>query len=258
MSTIARFIAKCLTSGTLGVLCAVGATSAVAQVSAEFCGPIESGSGPWDYRVDKQYLPLVENAHFTSLVENLVRGKTGESVGPDLDYTLARFPNHHRALVAVSKLYDKKLPEAVTRLPRPTECYFERAVRFRKNDTVVRLLYAQFLAKVGRSGEAAGQLQVAAALQPESAITQRNVGLLYLEMKAYDQALAQAHIVARLDPAETVLRQALERAKRWREPAPAVVPEATTAAPAASEPALAASASVSAASASAPAPAASQ
>ena len=39
------------------------------------------------------------------------------------------------------------------------ECYFDRAVRFAPDDTVVRVLYATFLAKAGREAAAVVQLE---------------------------------------------------------------------------------------------------
>lgn len=204
-----------------------------AQVSDEFCGPVPMPmqSGPWDYRTERYYLPIVENAHFTPSVELLLRGKTDVRLGPDLEYTLVHIPNHHRALVAISKLADRSIDDPKIALPRPVECYFNRAVRFRPGDTVVRILYGRFLAGRNRRDEAVQQLQYAARLTPEAPITQRNVGLVFVEMKAWDLALRQAHVLLKLDPAETSLKSALERAGQWKEPPPPAAPADAASAP---------------------------
>lgn len=216
--------------------------SAQAQVSAKFCGPLHTppAAPPWDYRRDKHFHALVENAHFTSQVEYLIKGDTGNKVGPDLDYTLNRFPNHPRALMAVMKL-GQKFPDPRTELlPRPVECYFERGIRFAPDDLVVRMIYARFLHSVKRLPEALQQLALVESKAEGNALTHRSLGLLYLEMQEYEKALEQAWRFEVLEPGVTTLRDALVQAGRWREPpAPSA---AASAASSASDPASGASA----------------
>ena len=59
-------------------LCAIVAPlAAQAQSDTNACGGLANGVGPFDYRVDRQHLPIVESAHFTAVVETLIRGSSG-------------------------------------------------------------------------------------------------------------------------------------------------------------------------------------
>jgi tetratricopeptide (TPR) repeat protein len=72
----------------------------------------------------------------------------------------------------------------------PVECWFDRAIRFKADDHIVRMLYADFLIKRSRPEEAIRQLDAALYFaDPQSPITPYNVGFLYFEMKRYDKAL---------------------------------------------------------------------
>lgn len=200
---------------TLALLSA--APAAQAQVSAQLCGSLQNAIGPWDYRVDRgDNLKLVESAHFTPEVAAALRGKAGY-LGQDLDYTLRAFPNHHRALVAVVTFGDRmKSPQPQT-LPRPVECYFERAVRWRADDVVVRMLYAQYLYKRSRADEAREHMSKAAAAA-DNALTHNNIALVYLEGRDFSLALTQAHKAQSLGLLRTEVRERLQTAGQWREP----------------------------------------
>ena len=91
-------------AAALTLLCMTQATQA--QVTAEQCGPMSQPMqyGPYDYRIDKDKLPIVEIAHFTAQVESLLRGQSMASFAGDISYTLQRFPNHHRALMSVMRM----------------------------------------------------------------------------------------------------------------------------------------------------------
>ena len=41
------------------------------------CGSIANAYGPYDYRTDRDALPIVDGAHFTPIVEALIRGNRG-------------------------------------------------------------------------------------------------------------------------------------------------------------------------------------
>ena len=78
---------------------------------ASQCGSLENGFGPFDYRTapaDKRR--LVEGAHFTRDVEQLIRGHTSSTPVGDLNYTLRVFPNHPRALYALMQWGTRKKP----------------------------------------------------------------------------------------------------------------------------------------------------
>ena len=188
-----------------------------AQTQPSGCGSLENGYGPLDYRTEPKRLQLVESAHFTSNVENLIKGNSG-ALGKELDYTLRAIPNHHRALVSVMNFGEK------TRSPKPyglsydIECYFERALRFRPDDNTARMLYATFLVRNNRSAEATGQLETATAQAGDNAFTHYNIGRIYFDMKNHERALTQAHKAYALGFGLPILRDQLIAKGAWKDP----------------------------------------
>lgn len=213
------------------VVLAVGlaGTGALAQPADPACGnPFGNSFGPFDYRTERgQNLKVVEDFHFNPRVEALISGQSSTIAG-DLDYVLRAFPNHHRALVSMMRL------GARTKGVRPqgaqfeVECYFKRAVLFRPDDAVARMIYAQHLTANGRKPEAAAQLDRVVTSSPDSAITQHNAGLLFLEMGDADKALAQAHRAAALGLHEHALKRQLQAAGKWVDPPPAAAAAASS------------------------------
>lgn len=205
-----------------------------AQVDANFCGPIAGNHyGPYDYRPDHFVATpgdqenhsykrmLVDGAHFTPRVENLIGAQSGGQIGPpgaDLNYTLRAFPNHHRALIAVMRYGEKAKSDKPAGLSMVVECYFERAVRFKPNDMIVKMLYATYLIKNKRVLEAAAQLEQATVLAKDGAFTHYNIGLVYFDMKNYGKALAQAHQAIALGFERTELRDLLKGVNQWQDP----------------------------------------
>lgn len=219
--------------GCRRALMAAGVAAALASGGAAFgqagpvnCGSIENAFGPYDYRTERgANLKLVEGAHFTGVVENLIRGhSSGKSPAGDLDYTLRAYPNHHRALMSVMRYGEKHKSPHPLDLRYSVECYFERALRFRSDDALARMIYATFLSRNQRNPEATQQLEVATSLAKGNAFTHYNIGLIYLEMKAYDKALAQAHTAYELGFTQTALKDGLVAAGKWSE-APAAASE---------------------------------
>jgi tetratricopeptide (TPR) repeat protein len=98
------------------------------------------------------------------------------------------------------------------------DCYFERAARFRPGDSTVRLLYGNYLAKIGRPREALIQMQAAEKLIIENANLHYNMGLVYMTLKDYDKALRHAHRAYQLGWQLPGLRNMLQRAGKWQEP----------------------------------------
>lgn len=192
--------------------------AAHAQVSAETCGPIANAYGPFDYRTQKEPLVRVEQHHFTLQVEQLIRGQEG-SIGGDLDYTLRASPNHHRALVAMMRFGDRLKADKVQGANYLVECYFERALRFRPDDTSARLIYATFLIAKNRKDEALSHVGEVVRRAGDNPFAHYNAGLVYIEMKEYDLALERAHVAAGMGMTRPQLRTQLEAAGRWREPA---------------------------------------
>lgn len=206
----------------MGAVMAATAPTVAAQVSAQLCGALASQGqfGPYDYRTDKYYLPVVQDRHFTPRIESLINVKGQNLYGGDIDYTLRKFPNHHRALMSVLRVAERKIPPQVHGLLLPPECYFERAVRWRADDPVPRMLYARFLGQEKRFDEARQMLEATERIAGDNVLTRRNIGLVYLEIGMPDKALEQAHRVMQIDPAETALKLALQGKGQWREPTP--------------------------------------
>lgn len=221
-------------------LVAFGA-QAWAQASSTTC-PMGNTFG--DYLKDRDKATMSERYHFTPKVEALIAGESTELIGADLHFMLQNYPNHHRVLVAMVRLGDREKTQQPRGAMYTIDCYFNRAIRFNRDDVVARMLYADYLAKHGRPTDASAQLEGAAKLAADNPFTQYNVGLIYLEMKNYDKALEQAHKAYALGFPRPELRDRLKSAGRWKEPADAAAPGA------ASAPDSAASAPDSAASAS--------
>lgn len=205
-----------------------------AQVSEAMCGPVTNAYGPFDYRAD-HYRPapedrephsaklrLVESAHFPSTVEMLLGGSRvgANTLWGDMDYTLRAFPNHHRALASVLRWASSTERLVKEAPPRPVECYFERAVRFKPDDNVARLLYARFLLNAKRREEAIYHIELVAKSAGDSAITHFNVGMLFADAEKYDEALAHAHRAIELGSTRPELAKRLQTAGRWRESTP--------------------------------------
>ncbi|TXL65961.1 tetratricopeptide repeat protein [Zeimonas arvi] len=209
------------------ILCAF-ATLAPAQATAQtrgnlpasptgLCGSIENAFGPFDYRTSPlQRKRLVERHHFTPKVESLRAGETG-SVGGDLDYTLRAFPNHPRALLAMVRLGERERTSQVRGANYPVECYFDRAIRFQPDDPQVRVLYAYYLTRNKRPGEARRQLEAAESTSPTDPQVIYNLGLAYLDLNEYDRALAYAHKAYDAGITFPGLRERLKRANKWQE-----------------------------------------
>lgn len=208
------------------VIC-LGSSRARAQAGSPACGSLQNGYGPYDYRSDRPKLPIVDSVHFTPPVEALIRGSTTSSgPGSDLNYTLMAFPNHHRALMSVMRYSEKLKWEPPKDLPYSVECYFERALRFRPDDLVARMIYANFLSKNKRDPEATKQLELVASMGQDNAFTYYNVGLIYFDMKNYEKSLANAHKAYGLGFRSPELRDRLKTVGKWVDPEePTATPE---------------------------------
>lgn len=183
------------------------------------CGSLASSYGPFDFRTDKDKLPIVTGAHFTPEVEALIRGTTSRLPGGDIAYTLRAIPNHHGALIAIVRLGEKEKTDKPHGSTFTVECWFDRAIRFRADDQLVRMIYADYLIKKQREADARTQLDVVKTLAADNAFTHHNLGLLLADLKDYDAALLHAHRAMELGLAHNALRDKLRAAGRWKDPA---------------------------------------
>lgn len=156
--------------------------------AANYCGDLKNHYGPLDYRIaNGAGFPLVEDAHFTEQVQNGLGGVTGP-IGGDLDYTLRAIPNHPRALATIGAVSIRTKTAQLQGARYPTECYFERAVRFAPDDPVARAAYGNYLAATGKTSNALSMLKAAVEMAPENATINYNLGLVYMKLKDYDNA----------------------------------------------------------------------
>lgn len=175
---------------------------------------------------------VVERRHFTARVETLMSGETAKNPGPDLHYTLNKMPNHHRALLSLVRLAEKLKTDKDPDMRYSFACYFERALNFRADDTLVRLIYATYLGKNSQLPAAMQQLALASQAAKDSGMTHYNIGLVYADLGQYDEALSSAHRAIELGIEKPELRERLEKQGKWREPTPAPAADAAASEPA--------------------------
>lgn len=200
------------------LLAATACTPALAQSAGGGCGSLEASYGPFDFRTDHSKLPIVTGAHFTAPVEALIRGATSTRPGGDIAYTLRAIPNHHRALISMMRLGEKEKTSKPFGSNYTVECWFERAIAFRPDDSIVRMIYSGFLNSKGNVKNANSQLEFATAYAKDNGFTHYNIGLHYFDLKNYDKALMQAHKAIGLGFDHADLRNQLTAAGKWREP----------------------------------------
>ena len=191
-----------------------GHSYAQGKLSELGCGTLDNAYGPYDYRIHKKELAVVERFHFTPKVELLQQ----HNVGGDLDYTLRAYPNHHRALLAMQKLGEKQKKAKPSGADYSVECYMVRAEEFQPNDAMVKVIYGLYLIKSGRTSDAVAKFEHAALLDPRNPNVQYNLGLAYLDLKKYDKALESAHKAYAGGFPLPGLRERLKRAGKWADP----------------------------------------
>ena len=204
----------------IAVVTVLVVASPLVQAEPHYCGPLKQSGlyGPFDYtnpthRAEK--LPIVEINHFTDNVRNLIKGESAV-LGEDISYTLKAFPNHHKALIAISKLSIRENDVRPIEAEYSVECFFDRAIRFKPSDGVVRMLYANYLLKLkGRAEDALEQYQEAVNVAPFNANINYNLGLLYLKKKNYEQAVVYAKKAYGLGFPLPGLKNKLKRKGKW-------------------------------------------
>jgi len=118
----------------------------------------------------------------------------------------------------MSKLAAREKTEKPAYSQYSVRCWFDRAIRFRPEDPNVRMIYGVYLSKNGKNREALEQLEVAAAYEKDNANLIYNIGLVYFDLKQYDQALAFAHRAYALGFSLPGLKNKLVQAGKWRDP----------------------------------------
>lgn len=209
-------IASILSAIALGILQSVGAFAQESTPSP--CGSFQQGYGPFDYRTTPpEQRRIVESNHFTRSVETLRAGNTG-SLGADIGYTLSVFPNHPRALLAMSNLASRTQTAKPTGAKWSIDCYFERAIRWQPDDPFVRLVYGIHLTRAGKKDAAREQLDVAERNAVDEGGFHYNLGLAFLDIGDADRALVHAWRAYETGYDLPGLRRRLEKIGKWREP----------------------------------------
>jgi len=192
---------------------AVAAAQDSAPQFGEICGDVfQNAVGPFDYnnpddwtRKSSAGIPIVERAHFTTEIEAfLVRDGV---ILNNLDYTLRAVPNHPRALNAIARF---DIERGISTRRRSVDCWFERAIRFRPQDSTVWQIYANYLSRKDRHEEALDAYEQAKAIAPDRVEIDYNLGLLYVRMGQYDKALERARVAYAADYPLPGLRRKLE------------------------------------------------
>lgn len=192
------------------------------------CPELPHGFGPFDYRNPRpDQIRMVEGAHFFANVENLREGtphpNRGYIVvpGSEIDYTLRAYPNHHRALMAASRLAIRDKTERPKGFRTSIDCYFKLGMEFKSDDSFVPLIYGIHLSKTGRMSEAIQYFDKAKALGDDSASLHYNLGLAYFQAKRYPEALESAHKAYAAGFPLAGLKNMLVRSGHWKDPVPA-------------------------------------
>ena len=192
---------------------ATAATTAAGQDCPAYV-PHKPG-GDYTNADDREGLGVVEQFHFTPDVEKLIKGASGP-LGGDIGYTLDHFPNHHRALGAMTRLALRDKNRKPHGARYTIDCYFQRALGFRPKDAKVRSLFGSYLLALGQADAALEQLEQAALLEPDNPTSHYNLGLLYLKKKDYDKARASADKAYGMGFPLPGLKNKLVDAGQWR------------------------------------------
>lgn len=173
--------------------------------------------GPLDYRTaTPEQKHIVENVHFSTNVERLIKGERG-TIGGDLAYTLRVFPNHPRALRSAAEWQRRNRGLLPPDMQYTMDCWFDRAVAYRPDDAQVRIVWAFELIKAKQNTAALEQVTKAEQLAKGNPQIHYNVGLLYFDLKEYDKSLANARIAYEQGFNLPGLKDKLTKAGKWKE-----------------------------------------
>lgn len=193
MPLVRRGFARCANALVIAMAGLATCGAVRAQGLDPSCGSLQASFGPFDYRTERgHHLYVVESVHLAPVVESLFSGTTGP-LGADFDFTLRAFPNHHRALVSQMRCWRKTNLPQLPNMRSTVDCYFDRDLQIRSDDTLARMSYATHLYQSGRSADAAAQLERTSFDAKENGFIHYNIGLVHLEAKQHDEALVQSH-----------------------------------------------------------------
>jgi tetratricopeptide (TPR) repeat protein len=208
----------------LALLVLFGAVAAPAWSAPEytFCGQPFSANAfgrPLDYNdpAERERIGGIEYNHLNRDVELLIRGVSGPYAVDDLAYVLRQVPNHYRALAVMSDFQLKKGYRgdyAVNNI-YTADCYFQRALTLHGADPVIHLIYAIHLHRSQKLDAALVEYETAQQIGPPNAELHYNLGLLYVDLKRYDDAREQAKQAYAMGYPLNGLRARLNRLGEW-------------------------------------------
>lgn len=153
--------------------------------TAATCGlVVKTSAGPHDYRdynARARVLPVVERVHFTPGIEDLT-AKANRYLAQSISYTLNKFPNHYRALDAMSRLSARVGKSQPDGSDHSVDCWFQRAVVFQPEDGIVRLTYGIHLERIGKPEEALKHMETGLRLEPGNAKVLYYLSRLHLHL----------------------------------------------------------------------------
>lgn len=171
--------------------------------------------GPFNYVSDKEKLPVVERRHFTPQVEQLIRGETTQDPMGDVNYTLVKFPNHHRALYSAIRF---SLGEASAEYSRPyhAECYLQRAINFSPSDPVPHMLFGIYLHRLGKVAQSIEHYRIAERAAPNDANLLYNFGLALYDSGDFPESYLYARRAYDLGIEFPALKRKLQKSGYWK------------------------------------------
>jgi hypothetical protein len=174
---------------------------------------------PEDYRKPSHRLRTVETYHYGPNVEALIHPmQKGMTFGSDLDFTLWGYPNHHRALITLTRLAAREKTDKPAGAQFSVECYFARALLIAPDDVITRMIFVRYLGAQQKMPQALSNLKLVVQQAGENPLTHLNAGLVYMELGAYEEASAQARRVAELGFPSGRLSDELKRKGKWQGP----------------------------------------
>lgn len=185
------------------------------------CGPLGKAgwNGPFDYTdpTERKMLAPVERHHFRENTQLLQPEPGGKPPGTNLDFVLRWYPNHYPALNLMARLAEKEHTDHPAGTMYPAECYFKRAIQFRPKDPALHLLYGNFLVQQDRLKDAEAEYLKSEELNPENPELDYNLGLLYVKMKKYPEAVKRAKKAYAGGMTFPGLREQLKESGHWTE-----------------------------------------
>jgi tetratricopeptide (TPR) repeat protein len=107
----------------------------------------------------------------------------------------------HLVLARVAWMYDWDFATA--------ERKFKRALELDAGDPVAHAQYGEFLAEMGREGEAVAEIDRARTLDPSSPRINQTAGLVYYYQRRYDPAITQLNAALKLAPKNVLALEGL-------------------------------------------------